>query len=151
MELMTLTDAELGQLQADVQKEIQRRSDLVTIPETVSMLNLAYLAAEGTEPGQEWRAPTDATNSYPVGWQVIYGGKTWESTTPFNVWEPGVAAWREVVPEGAPPPEWKQPDSTNPYMKGAQVTFEGQVWESLIDNNVWSPTGYPQGWKLVSV
>ena len=27
--------------------------------------------------------------------------------------------------------------------------FEGKVYESLIDNNVWSPSSYPQGWQEV--
>ena len=46
-------------------------------------------------------------------------------------------------------PEWKQPDSTNAYMTGDKVMFEGQVYESLIDNNVWSPSANPSGWQLV--
>jgi hypothetical protein len=29
------------------------------------------------------------------------------------------------------------------------VTFEGAVWESVIDANVWSPSAYPAGWKTV--
>lgn len=37
-------------------------------------------------------------------------------------------------------PEWVQPDSTNPYMKGDKVTHNGKKWESLIDNNVWEPS-----------
>lgn len=45
--------------------------------------------------------------------------------------------------------EWVQPDSTNAYMKGDKVKFEGNVYESVIDNNVWSPSVYPAGWKLV--
>jgi chitodextrinase len=36
-------------------------------------------------------------------------------------------------------PEWVQPDSTNPYMKGDKVTHNGNTWESLVDNNVWEP------------
>ena len=47
-------------------------------------------------------------------------------------------------------PEWEQPDSTNPYMTGDKVRFEGKVYQSLIDNNVWSPTAYPQGWEEVT-
>lgn len=43
--------------------------------------------------------------------------------------------------------EWKQPDSTNPYMKGDKVTYNGKTYESVIDNNVWSPDTYPAGWK----
>lgn len=46
-------------------------------------------------------------------------------------------------------PEWKQPDSTNPYMKGDKVIFENKIYESLIDNNVWSPITYPAGWQLI--
>ena len=45
--------------------------------------------------------------------------------------------------------EWEQPSSTNPYMKGDKVKYNGKVYESLIDNNVWSPDGYPVGWKLI--
>jgi len=46
-------------------------------------------------------------------------------------------------------PEWEQPDSTNPYQIGDRVMFEGQIYESVISNNIWSPTQYPAGWKLV--
>lgn len=45
--------------------------------------------------------------------------------------------------------DWEQPSSTNPYMKGDKVRYNGKVYESLIDNNVWSPDGYPAGWKLI--
>ena len=46
--------------------------------------------------------------------------------------------------------EWVQPESTNPYMKGDRVLWtDGKTYESLIDNNVWSPKAYPQGWKEV--
>lgn len=47
------------------------------------------------------------------------------------------------------PKEWIQPDSTNPYMTGDKVIFEGVIYESIIDNNIWSPSAYPQGWKVV--
>jgi hypothetical protein len=45
--------------------------------------------------------------------------------------------------------DWEQPSSTNPYMKGDKVKFNGKIYESVIDNNVWSPEAYPQGWKEV--
>jgi hypothetical protein len=47
-------------------------------------------------------------------------------------------------------PEFVQPDSTNPYMKGDMVRWNGEVYKSLIDNNVWSPYGYPSGWQIVA-
>ena len=40
---------------------------------------------------------------------------------------------------------WIQPDSTNPYMTGDQVTHNGYIWVSTVDNNVWEPGVY--GWE----
>lgn len=45
--------------------------------------------------------------------------------------------------------EWEQPNSTNPYKKGDKVRFNGNIYESLIDGNVWSPAAYPAGWKQI--
>jgi len=43
-------------------------------------------------------------------------------------------------------PDFEQPTASNPYMKGDKVRFNGSIYESTIDNNVWQPTAYPQGW-----
>lgn len=40
--------------------------------------------------------------------------------------------------------------STSPYGKGDCCTEGGKVYRSVIDNNVWSPSGYPAGWEEVS-
>ena len=52
-----------------------------------------------------------------------------------------------LIPDESVIPEWEQPDSTNAYMTGDKVMYNGEVYESLIDNNVWEPSAYPQGWK----
>ena len=56
-----------------------------------------------------------------------------------------------LIPDPSVIPEWEQPDSTNPYMKGDKVTHNGQTWESLVDGNVWEPgaTGTESLWKVV--
>lgn len=36
------------------------------------------------------------------------------------------------------------------YQKGERVTFDGELWESLIDGNVWSPTAHPAGWRQIT-
>lgn len=68
-------------------------------------------------------------------------------------WAPDVApslfAKVLVDPTGETVLDWEQPDSTNGYMVGDKVKFEGHIYVSVIDNNVWSPTAYPTGWKLV--
>ena len=40
--------------------------------------------------------------------------------------------------------------STSPCMTGDCCTENGVVYRSTIDNNVWPPSEYPQGWKLIS-
>lgn len=46
-------------------------------------------------------------------------------------------------------PEWQQPDSTNPYMKDEVVRYKGELYMSLVDNNVWTPgnVGSETLWK----
>ena len=64
-----------------------------------------------------------------------------------ETWAPGKAhsLWAEVlIPGENVIPEWKQPDSTNPYNKGDKVMHNGRVWVSAVDNNVWAPGAY--GW-----
>ena len=39
--------------------------------------------------------------------------------------------------------------STSPYMTGTCAAEGGYVYRSNIDNNVWAPSGYPQGWTLL--
>ena len=57
-----------------------------------------------------------------------------------------------LIPDPSIVPEWEQPDSTNPYMKGDKVKHNGKTWVSLIDNNVWEPgvTGTAALWQEVT-
>lgn len=41
--------------------------------------------------------------------------------------------------------------ATSPYMTGDCCTEGDKIYRSTIDNNVWSPSSYPQGWELVMV
>jgi len=64
-----------------------------------------------------------------------------------ETWTPDAAPSlfaRVLIPDPEVIPEWVQPDSTNPYMTGDRVTYNGKIWESTIDNNVWAPSVY--GW-----
>lgn len=94
--------------------------------------------------------------SYEVGRYLLYKGvlyKVLQAHTSQDTWTPDVTAslYAKVLidPTGETILDWEQPNSTNPYMKGDKVRFEGKVYESVIDNNVWSPTAYPAGWKIV--
>lgn len=48
-------------------------------------------------------------------------------------------------------PIWKQPTGGHDaYQIGDKVSFNGKNYESLIAANVWSPTVYPSGWKIIT-
>ena len=94
--------------------------------------------------------------AYEVGRYLLYKNvlyKVLQPHTSQETWTPDVASsvYAKVLidPTGETIPEWEQPDSTNAYMTGDKVRFEGVVYESTIDNNIWSPTAYPAGWKIV--
>lgn len=40
--------------------------------------------------------------------------------------------------------------STSPYMKGDCCIENDIVYRSLIDNNTWKPSEYPQGWEVTT-
>lgn len=90
---------------------------------------------------------------YKVGTRILYNDVLYKvliEHTSQETWTPDVAPslFAKVLnetPDGSIP-EWEQPDSTNGYMKGDKVMFEGKTYESLIDNNVWSPLDHPTGW-----
>ena len=47
-------------------------------------------------------------------------------------------------------PVWSQPTGAHDaYNKGDIVDYNGTLYESLIDGNVYSPDAYPAGWKVV--
>lgn len=48
-------------------------------------------------------------------------------------------------------PEWVQPlGASDAYNKGDIVSYNGKLYESTVDGNVWSPEAYPAGWQEVT-
>ena len=80
-------------------------------------------------------------------YKVLQAHTAQEAWTPTDA--PSLFAKVLTDPTGETILDWEQPDSTNPYMIGDKVMFEGKVYQSVIDNNVWSPASYPQGWKEI--
>ncbi|MBP1920849.1 carbohydrate-binding protein [Youngiibacter multivorans] len=101
----------------------------------------------------EWEPVID----YSAGTIVKYESNLYEVIAPGHTsqadWTPDAtpALFRKIVPEGVIP-EWIQPTgSHDAYNTGDRVTFNGLMYESLIDGNVWSPEAYPAGWQQVNV
>lgn len=93
--------------------------------------------------------------AYAKGQRVQYDGTLYtvlQAHTSQAGWTPtgAVSLFAKVlIPDPSVVPEWEQPDSTNPYMKGDKVKHNGKVWVSLVDNNVWEPgvTGTAALWQ----
>lgn len=87
-----------------------------------------------------------------VGWERIYNSLRYrciQSHMTQASWTPDVvpALWMEVQEEGTLS-EWVQPTGAqDAYNKGDMVIFEGSVYQSTLDANVWSPTAYPVAWE----
>ena len=96
-----------------------------------------------------------ADKAYVVDDKVKYESnlyKCLQAHTSQASWTPTAAAslWAKVlIPDENAIPEWEQPESTNAYMVGDKVMFEGHIYESVINNNIWSPSAYPGGWHLL--
>lgn len=97
--------------------------------------------------------------SYTVGNRVRYNDilyKVLQAHTSQESWTPDVAVSlfaKVLIPEPSVIPVWERPTAENAYMTGDKVYYpntDGLVYESLIDNNVWSPESYPSGWKVVT-
>jgi hypothetical protein len=88
-----------------------------------------------------------------VGWRRVYSGITYEviqeHLTQFS-WVPPLTLnvlWKKYV-DPFIIPDWVQPTgASDAYNIGDKVKFEGAVYESIINANVWSPSVYPAGWQ----
>lgn len=108
--------------------------------------------AEALEAVTLFRAWNHA-DTYEAGQRIRYDGilyRCLQSHTAQETWTPTAAPslWAKVlIPDPNVIPDWEQPDSTNPYMKGNRVRYQGKTWESTIDHNVWAPGVY--GWVTI--
>ena len=97
----------------------------------------------------EWRSEVE----YVANDRVLYNDilyKVLSGHISQEDWTPDVAVSlfaKVLIPDENIIPEWEQPDSTNPYMTGDKVTYNGKTYVSTIDNNVWAPDTY--GWQEV--
>ena len=105
---------------------------------------------------QEFYDIWKAGEAYNVGRYLQYENtlyKVLQEHTSQETWTPNVATsiYAKVLvdPSGETILDWEQPDSTNPYMIGDKVRFEGAVYECIVNNNIWAPASYPTGWKLI--
>lgn len=102
-----------------------------------------------------------AGKDYKAGERIQYKETIYEIVQPHRSqedWKPNQtpALYKEFLQletEGGTPviADWKQPTGAHDaYKKGDKAAFNGKVYESTIDGNIWSPTAHPAGWKEVT-
>lgn len=117
----------------------------------------ASLPDEDALEAVELFAAWTATGSYTQGERVRYNDQLYRCEQTHDAqaaWTPDAtpALWTEVALPGEIP-VWRQPTGAqDAYQTGDKVhypTADDPVYESTIDNNVYSPEAYPAGWRLV--
>ena len=128
----------------------------MTREEFVTFLRSARLTADDQTAlaGKDLYPVWNDKSAYKNGDRVRFNDilyKCLQDHTAQASWTPTDAPslWAKVlIPTPSVIPEWEQPESTNPYMKGDKVKYNGKTWVSSIDNNVWAPGVY--GWNEVT-
>lgn len=67
-------------------------------------------------------------------------------------WKPDISPslYVEISDPNIEYPEFKQPiNAETAYQKGDKITYKGEKYMSIIDNNAYSPDDYPAGWQKV--
>lgn len=104
----------------------------------------------------------EAGKTYGAGEYLTYGEnsvgdpqlyKVVQGHTAQEDWLPGAteALYKAVGLDEEGYPVWSQPTGAHDaYNTGDVVNYNGVLYESLIDGNVYSPDAYPAGWKVVT-
>ena len=109
------------------------------------------LTEEETKAIAELFAPWKIGEDVEIGMLRKYKGELYKCVQGHTTqadWTPDITPALWVI-KSAPGviPEWVQPAGAHDaYNIGDKVTYNGHIWESSIDANVWSPSAYPAGW-----
>lgn len=126
---------------------VEKDEEIKTLNERYEELASTFQDWEQIKDGQELTAGLYVTFNGTI-YKVIQNHKKqadWSPTTAQSLFTTAKSSSElgEAVIQ-----EFKQPTGAHDaYQKGDKVKFNGNTYESLIDNNAYSPDAYPQGWK----
>lgn len=134
----------------------QGASDAIDLrSRAAGMDGTAIIAEESKAP--QWDSSKDYS-LWPAGAPVCYDSQVYKLLQPHNA-----SNYPDSNPANAPA-LWSITHTTDPamakpymapngtsgmYMTGECCTENGVTYRSTIDNNVWPPADYPQGWEAV--
>ena len=151
-----MTEEEVAAIESAIQEQIAAEAKHpLTMEEVIKMTIAKTINSIAVEDETALRMveyyPAPEAASYAAGDRIQYNGKLYKCLQVHTAqadWNPidAPSLWAEVLAgqDGTEIGEWRQPDSTNPYMRGDRVSYNGKTYESEVDNNVWAPGVY--GW-----
>lgn len=104
--------------------------------------------------------PWEVGKAYAVGEYLTFGVNSVSDPQLYKVvqnhtsqadWKPDItqALYDAIGLDADGYPVWSQPTGAHDaYNKGDIVNYNGVLYESLIDGNVYSPDAYPAGWVV---
>lgn len=142
----------------ELQKEIVSSEARVTTPLSIAFVKMAekgdideVTASENIDLFLEWKTGVN----YKANTLLKYEGllyRVLQEHTSQEDWTPDKtpALYKVIGINENGIPEWSRPiSSVDAYMTGDECMFNGVHKRSTIDNNVWSPDEYPEGWEDV--
>ena len=105
--------------------------------------------------------PWEVGKTYTVGEFMTYGVNSVSDPQLYKVvqahtsqadWKPDItpALYSAIGLDDSGYPVWAQPTGAHDaYNTGDIVNYNGTLYQSLIDGNVYSPDAYPAGWAVV--
>ena len=138
-------------------KSIKRLKSIYSQAKIDAVTNTDEQALEVKELYPDWETDCIDGETLNVGERVNYKGvlynvlQTHQKQAAWNPVDAPSLFAKVLIPDPTVIPEWEQPSSTNPYMKGDKVTHSDKNWESLVDGNVWEPgaVGTESLWKEI--
>lgn len=106
--------------------------------------------------------PWEVGKAYTVGEYMTYGVnsvgdpqlyKVVQNHTSQADWKPDItpALYDAIGLDADGYPVWSQPTGAHDaYNTGDIVNYNGTLYQSTIDGNIWAPDAYPDGWAVYS-
>jgi len=91
----------------------------------------------------------DFNREYQIGERFQYNDKIYETTQPAlgnKILEENSKCFEEIKYSSDFLKEW---NSNDMYNQGDRINYGKHTYESLLDNNNWSPQDFPMSWKLI--
>ena len=145
--IMLGTESNMEQASEQIRKALQIFAQTLTDEQAmeISTIYPAY------EVGKEYKADEMFTYGInEIGDPQLY--RVVQAHTSQEDWKPDITPSLYTAiglnPQGYP--KWSRPTGTHDaYNTGDIVDYNGTLYKSLIDGNVWSPDEYPAGWEEV--